>query len=708
MPISQSHTQTQPPVLASLPADFPLRALRCYVAKREAMDMDAGEVSSTPPRRPHGAYSPLHLTQIVRLARAIAAMSDPTVLCPGTVAILRCDPGESDPAHRFERAVFPAFCEAIQREAPWAGRYVNALLETRSADPSHLGLEEAASLEHALLIGATVIVQLPPEAEVPRDIRPLVLDQQLILPALCRADIALMLRACGTPVPGSLLNPSPSTPVDLSDLSPLHLAYAWAGETAADVFGRLDVALDHISANGEGGMSEPSRPAQDAFSLRDLHGLRHARAQLDRVIADVAAWRDGGLLWSEVGASFLLHGPPGVGKTSIAHAVANEIGGEVIDLSYTTVQAAGHLGKMLAALDAGVAEARKAAPCVVLVDEADCLSDRADGTDLHGSSYRRSVVNAYLTRLTMLADCPGVVVILATNYPDQLDPALIRAGRCDHHIGLQRPDRKALGRILRDNLGDRVAEGIETTITWAEALDNLAGGTGADAAHLAREAIAVARAHLRGKSGSRVVTVEADDLYAATQNIARNGTVTPADLRRMAIHEAGHLVLGHVLDRPAPIRAWIGPQGAGISSPCGRVHTLGTVKAELVSLLGGRTAEAVLCDSVSSGGGDGPASDLAQATRLASLAVGEWHLTQNDSPPVWQPPGQLLPSQTRAMRQLLAEAQVEAHRLVAIHAENITRIADVLMNERDVNAEQLQGLLGQILHGDTSHVRLVH
>lgn len=699
---------SQTPSLASLPDDFPLRALRCYVAKREAIDMDAGEVPSTPPRRPHGAYSPLHLTQIVRLARAIAAMSDPTVLCPGTVAILRCDPGELDPAHRFERAVFPAFCEAIQPEAPWAGRYVNALLETRSADPSHLRLEEAASLEHALLIGATVIVQLPPEAEVPRDIRPLVLDQQLILPALCRADIALMLRACGTLVPDSLLNPSSSTPVDLSDLSPLHLAYAWAAETAADVFGRLDVALDEISANGESGMSEPSRPAQDALSLRDLHGLRQARLQLERVIADVAVWRDGGLPWSEVGASFLVHGPPGVGKTSIARAVATEIGGAVIDLSYTTVQAAGHLGKMLAALDAGVAEARKAAPCVVLVDEADCLSDRADESDRHGSNYRRSVVNGYLTRLTALADIPGVVVILATNHPNRLDPALVRAGRCDHHIALTRPDRAAVGRILSGHLGSRAQAGIETTDAWSNAVDTLVGGTGADAANLAREAIAVARHRRRQTSQRDGITVEAVDIEAATRLVTRGNTRSPEDLRRMAIHEAGHLVVAHVLGRPAAVRAWIGAHGAGVEAPRQSVHTLETVEAELASLLAGRVAEAVLCGDISSGGGDGPASDLAQATLLARLAVGEWHLADADVPLSWHPATGLPQAHLRKVQALLEAAQAQAHRLATAYASDITHIAEVLLQTRDLNAQKLRELL-RIIPGDQgAQLKVVH
>lgn len=203
-------------------------------------------------------------------------------------------------------------------------------------------------------------------------------------------------------------------------------------------------------------------------------------------------------------------------------------------------------------------------------------------------------------------------------------------------------------------------------------------------------------------------TVEAADLRAAIQTIARTDTATPADLRRMTIHEVGHLVIGHILERPAPIRAWIGPRGAGITAPRARVHTLETVNAELICMLAGRAAETILCDGVSSGGGDGPASDLAQATRLASLAVGEWHLIQNDMPPVWQPLGQLLPSQTRAMRRLLAEAEDEAQRRVALHAGNITRIAEVLLQKRDLNAGQIRDILEPIRQGDTSPISLVH
>ncbi|SFJ01409.1 ATP-dependent Zn proteases [Jannaschia pohangensis] len=596
--------------------------------------------------------------------------------------------------------------------APWPGRFLKCDPVQDADRTSSLPWHEIKSLDSALMLGATVVVQLEIGASMPEQLRAIAFPHELTLPVLSRDDIAAMLRACGTPVPDACDETGAagsSAAADMTYLTTTHLAHIWAGETAAEVFARLDaveaclhqgMASEALSARTSG--SEPSP------RLRDIHGLGRARDKLERVVADVEDWKDGALEWPEVGASFLLHGPAGVGKTSVAHAIANEIGGEVIDLSYTTVQAAGHLGKMLAALDAGVERARDTAPAVVLVDEADCLSDRADTSDPHAASYRRSVVNGYLTRLTMLADSPGVVVVLATNHPDQLDPALIRAGRCDHHIALHRPDRTALGLILRDNLGGRAALGLETKAEWTAALDGLAGGTGADAAHLARESIAITRTRIRNSSGSKIVTVEAQDLLAAVHAIEGTDPVTPADPHRMAIHEAGHLVVGHVLNRPAPVRAWLGPRGAGIQAPRVRVYILAAVRDELVSLLAGRAAEMIFCEGVSSGGGDGPTSDLAQATRLASRAAGEWHLIQDDPLPVWQPHDHLTPSQARAMSQLLEDAQTDACRMAETWRADITRVADALMRERDLNAEQLQGLLGQIRHEDTCHVRLVH
>lgn len=686
-------------------------ALRRYVEARDPTAWEADDGIGNSPQPPHRQFSPLVLSQVIRLAKAFAAMEDLSTLRRGSVVILRCDGEERGLDQRFERPVFPTICEAIGR-APWPGRFLNCNLVQDPDLISSLPCHEIRSLDSALMLGATVVVQLEIGAIIPDQLRAIASPQELTLPVLSRGDIAAMLRACGTPVTDAFDETGaavPSAAADMTYLTTTLLAHIWAGETAAEVFARVD-AVEACVHQGEANDALSGRTSASVLSprLRDIHGLGRARDQLERVVADMEDWKDGALEWQEVGASFFLHGPPGVGKTSVAHAIANEIGGEVIDLSYTTVQAAGHLGKMLAALDAGVKRARDNAPAVVLVDEADCLSERADTSDLHASGYRRSVVNGYLTRLTMLADTPGIVVILATNHPEQLDPALTRAGRCDHHIALHRPDRTALGLILRDNLADRAIPGIEAMDEWTEALDGLAGGTGADAAQLARESIAIARDRNRSSSGSKVVTVEAQDLLIALDAIEGTDPVTPAVLRRIAIHEAGHLVVGHVLNRPAPVRALVGPRGAGIQAPRVRFYTLAAVTDELVSLLAGRSAEMILCEGTSSGGGDGPTSDLAQATHLASRAVGEWHLMQDDLLPVWQPHDHLLPSQTRAMRGLIAEAQTEACRMAATWSADITRIADVLVKERDLNAEQLQGLLGQIRHGDTSHVRLVH
>lgn len=686
-------------------------ALRRYVEARDPTAWEADDGIGNSPQPLHRQSSPLVLSQIVRLAKAFAAIDDLSTLRPGSVVILRCDGEERGLDQRFERPVFPAVCEAIGSD-PWPGRFLRC-------DPAHdpdlnssLPWHETKSLDSALLLGATVVVQLDPDAIIPGQLRAIASPPELILPDLSRDDIAAMLRASGTPVSDTSNETGeagPSVAADMTYLTTTHLAYIWAGETAAEVFARLNAVEARLHHHGTT-EALPARTTDSERSPRlcDIHGLGQARDHLERVVVDIHEWRNGTLDWREVGASFLLHGPPGVGKTSVAHALANEIGGEVIDLSYTTLQATGHLGKMLAALDAGVKRARDTAPAVVLVDEADCLSDRANTSDPHAASYRRSVVNGYLTRLTMLADSPGVVVVLATNHPDQLDPALIRAGRCDHHIALERPDRTALGLILRDNLGDRAVPGIEAMDEWTAALDSLAGGTGADAAHLARESIAIARTRIRNASGSKIITVEADDLLVALHSIERIDPVTPGVIRRMAIHEAGHLVVGHVLDRPAPVRAWVGPRGAGIQAQRVRVYTLETVRAELVSLLAGRAAEFVLCEGVSSGGGDGPTSDLAQAKYLASRAVGEWHLMQEDLPPVWQPHHHLLPSQTRAMRQLLEQAQIEALRTVETWRADIMRVADILMKERDLDARRLENILGQVQHGDASWVRLVH
>ena len=268
------------------------------------------------------------------------------------------------------------------------------------------------------------------------------------------------------------------------------------------------------------------------------------------------------------------------------------------------------------------------------------------------------------------------------------------------------PDAAALGAILDDALCGKSATGIRETAAWRNVVEGLVGGTGADAALVAREAIALARERARGGDGPAKVTGR--DLQRGAE-VSSRARALPSDvLYRMAIHEAAHLIVGHVLDCPPATRAWIGSLGAGIEAPRPRFHTLSTAEAELCALMAGRAGESAICGAVSSGSGDGPASDLAEATALAGRVVSEWQLGEPDAPVVWCPANHLSGASLTRVGDLLREAYARADRIVRIHASEVERIASVLVTERDLDASRIGDLLETITPVGAIPVALVH
>ncbi|WP_167767237.1 AAA family ATPase [Jannaschia formosa] len=692
------------PAPIGLPHDFRRRALAHYVSRRREREVEAVPDPASP-IAPHAEHSVITLALIARISRALAGLDCADAILPGATLVLRSDEDPVDLARAYERDVCPALVDALGIQEARPG--VLVALDTARGDPETLHAATRTAIEHALSRGAILCLHCPPGASLPASLRS-VTAAELVLPPLVVADILDMLDVAGAPVPDRLRDGGDgvlSADADCSCLDTVQLVHAWVGADAAAVMARLRAALEDPSSGV--GKGERDAPAM-APRLRDLHGLGPARTPFDRVVADIADWRAGVLSWADVGASFLLHGPPGVGKTSVAAALAREVGGPLIDMSYSVVQAAGHLGLTLAEMDARVAKAAETAPCVVLVDEADDLADRGDGADSHGMQYRRAVTNAYILRLSVLAETPGVVVVLASNHPGRIDPALIRAGRCDHHVELRLPDREALSRILLQHVGHAAEPAVEGRPDWERAVRDLVGRSGADAAHAAREAIALARERSRqdGRRSDRTVTAE--DVLTAVRSLLSGASCGLADLHRMAVHEAGHLVAAHVLGRPPHRRAWIGATGGGVEGPASLVFTAVTARAELTVLLAGRAAEARIIGDISSGSGDGPGSDLARARLLAGRMVGEWRLVDVEAPPFWRRTSDLDEPDRAAAVDLVAEADARALELVRDAESDIERVSEALLKERDLSQTQIADLLEGIPYADAASRQRIH
>ncbi|MDE1146735.1 MAG: AAA family ATPase [Azospirillaceae bacterium] len=341
--------------------------------------------------------------------------------------------------------------------------------------------------------------------------------------------------------------------------------------------------------------------------LADLHGMSEAVAWGEALNRDLAAYRAGALSWHEMDKGLLLAGPPGVGKTQFASALAASCDLPLIAASYGEWQAAGHQGDMLRAMASTFTNAKRAAPCLLFIDELDSFTARHSERPGQNQSYNRQITNAMLEHVGGLQGRPGVIMIGACNYPALLDPALIRAGRFDRVVHIPLPDQAALAGILRYHLGRDHLPGLDLTRFAAQ----MEGASGADCELLVRTAKRRARV-----AGRPMVAADLEaDLYPTDPR-------TPALRQLCAVHEAGHAVAAAVLRPSMLVSASIRISAGGLGGVNYRMDGEVLRRNDLLDLiqvhLAGRAAEELLLGAPSTGAGGNGDSDLALATVLAT------------------------------------------------------------------------------------------
>jgi len=348
-------------------------------------------------------------------------------------------------------------------------------------------------------------------------------------------------------------------------------------------------------------------PGEDVGPLlSEMYGLGSAKQFGLDLAADLRDYVAGKLPWSACPKGLLLSGPPGTGKTSYARALSREAGVHFIATSYAAWQSHkdGHLGNVTAAIRKTFADAAKNKPCIIFCDEVDTIPAR--GKSVRHDDWWSAIVNTLLEQLDGFERREGVVVVAACNDPSRLDPALVRAGRLDHHIEIPLPDVPALVGIFHMHLGADLA-GADLRAAALAAR----GHTGADVERWVRVARRAAR------SGGRELTLQ--DLLDAV----RGGEPEwPADVRRrIAYHEAGHAIVFLTLGIAEPTALSIGGTGGLAESDPGemRADTRTHLEKFVVALLGGRAAEQLaFCEVTAGSGAGGDGSDLSRVTRLAT------------------------------------------------------------------------------------------
>jgi len=435
------------------------------------------------------------------------------------------------------------------------------------------------------------------------------------------------------------------------------------------------------------------RPGQ-RVTFADVAGVDEAKEEL-REIVDVLRDPE---RYRSVGAraprGVLLLGPPGTGKTLLARAVAGEA-----DVPFFS-QSASEFIEMIVGVGASrvrdlFERAKAEAPSIVFIDELDAIGRTRGGfAGLGGVDEREQTLNQILTEMDGFDPNQGVIVLAATNRPDVLDPALLRAGRFDRRVALNAPDHAGRRAIL--NVHARhvpLSEGFDL----GDVASFTPGMVGADLANLVNEAALTA-----ARVGRR--TVSRDDFLAALERIVlgaeRRITIPEHERRRTAYHEAGHALAGMVQEGADPVRkVSIIPRGRSLGvtyqSPSGDQYSVGEgyLLGRIIGALAGRAAELLVFGEATTGA----EADLELATALARSMVGRWGmspivgpvsvLSVDDPSPIGLP----MAGTSEAMRNLVDE---EVRRIVV---ESLERAKDLLAEHRG----RLDALAAALLDRET-------
>ena len=365
------------------------------------------------------------------------------------------------------------------------------------------------------------------------------------------------------------------------------------------------------------------------ITFKDVAGAEEAKQELEEVVEFLKHPQKYNDLGAKIPKGVLLYGPPGTGKTLLAKAVAGEAGVPFFSIS----------GSDFVEMFVGVGasrvrdlfdQAKKSAPCIVFIDEIDAVG-RQRGAGLGGGhDEREQTLNQLLVEMDGFSANEGIIMIAATNRPDILDPALLRPGRFDRQIVVDRPDIKGRTEILKVHVkGKPIGPDVNLDVI----AQRTPGFTGADLSNLVNEA-----ALLTARKDKKAINMP--EMEEAAERVImgperKSRVISDKEKRLTAYHEGGHTIVGMLLEHTDPVhKVTIIPRGrAGgytLSLPKEDKYyaTRSEMLDELKVLLGGRVAEALVLKEISSGA----SNDLQRATQLARQMICEYGMSENIGP----------------------------------------------------------------------------
>jgi cell division protease FtsH len=457
------------------------------------------------------------------------------------------------------------------------------------------------------------------------------------------------------------------------------------------------------------GKSRAKRMTPDSpkIGFKDVAGVDEAVEELQEIKEFLENPKKFQALGARIPKGVLLYGPPGTGKTLLARAVAGEAGVPFFSIS----------GSDFVEMFVGVGasrvrdlfeQAKQAAPCIVFMDEIDAVG-RHRGAGLGGGhDEREQTLNQLLVEMDGFELKDNIILIAATNRPDILDPALLRPGRFDRQIVVDRPDRNGRRKILEVHAkGKPLASEIE--------LDTLAAGTpgftGADLANLVNEAALLAAR--RGKKTIQQEELEEGIMRVIAGPEKKTRLLSEHERKITAYHELGHALVGHYLDQDAEVHKISiisRGQALGYTISLPREDRYLTTKSNLMDrlamTLGGRTAEELVFQEVTTGAAD----DLEKVTQTAKQMVMRYGMSEKLGPRVLGR-NHDMPFLGREMaaepdyseeiareiddeiRRVIEDAHGRAREVLEQHVAELHKLSEILIERETIDKDQFERLL---------------
>jgi cell division protease FtsH len=446
--------------------------------------------------------------------------------------------------------------------------------------------------------------------------------------------------------------------------------------------------------------------SKQRITFNDVAGMENAKMELTEVVDFLRNPEKYKKLGGQIPKGVLLVGPPGTGKTLLARATAGEAG-----VPFYSIGGSEFIQMFVGVGASRVRDlfktARESAPCILFIDEIDAVG-RVRGAGLGGGhDEREQTLNQILSEMDGFLPTESVIVLAATNRPDVLDPALLRPGRFDRHVTIDRPTWQGRLAILKVHTRDKP---LADDVDLAEIARAMIGMTGADLRNLANEAALIATRENKSKITRTDFLTAADRILIGAK---REEVLTPEEKKRTAYHEAGHALAAIYEPHSDPVhKLTIIPRGQALGVT--RLmpeedrydHTQEQLMARLVMTMGGRAADRLVYNTATSGA----AMDLKQATRIARLMVTNFGMSNKLGPVAYrvgeehvflgkeiqeardfsEGTAQVIDEE---VRRLLGEADQRAYEHLKTHRDKLDLLVEYLLQREELTRPEIEQLL---------------